>query len=360
MIPNGVNLQHYVPVPPRDWRTRRERDAADPRFVVAYFGRLSEEKAPDTFLEIAARLAHRADLDFLICGTGPMRAALRYDATLRGLDQRLHFLGFVNSREYLPCSDVVIVCSRMDGRPNIVMESLAMGVPVIASRVGGIPRMAPEGQGTVLCEPGDVNGFCRSTVALADDRKRHRELAAAGRRRAEEHFSSLGSGERYAELFRELARKAGTARPPSRATPAVTVRRAQVRPAGDFQTRKLAGAFHSALRFLAPARLANTVQNAFLLCKLCRTTGGRRSLAEHFDAAYYVAANHDVAKARISPLFHYVFFGFAERRNPSRRFDADLYLEAHPGIARSGLNPLLHYLASHREHNSSGQAKYSG
>src|ERR1035438_845149 len=90
------------------------------------------------------------------------------------------------------------------GRFNIVLESLAMGIPVVASRVGGIPEMAPEGQGARLCEPDDVEGFCAAIEGLASDPEGYLQLAAAGRRCAEEHHSFAGAAPQYATLFHKL------------------------------------------------------------------------------------------------------------------------------------------------------------
>ena len=162
VIPNGVNLEWFAPRPRLDWRTGQPRPPGDGRFVVGFIGRLSKEKGPDLFLDIASQLADRPDLEFLLCGGGPMEAQLRVRIAAQDLSARVHFLDFILARGgHLPCCDVTVVCSRLDGRPNLVMESLAMGIPVIASRVGALPEMIPEGRGGILCEPGDIPGFAR-------------------------------------------------------------------------------------------------------------------------------------------------------------------------------------------------------
>ncbi len=69
-----------------------------------------------------------------------------------------------------------------------------------------------------------------------------------------------------------------------------------------------------------------------------------RDLAILMDATYYVASNPDVANSRWSPLWHYLLFGAAERRNPHPLFDTAFYLASCPDVERSGMNPLLHYI----------------
>lgn len=77
---------------------------------------------------------------------------------------------------------------------------------------------------------------------------------------------------------------------------------------------------------------------------LSRHGSEARDLAILMDAAYYLANNPDVALGRWSPLWHYLLFGAAERRNPHPLFDTAFYLESYPDVERSGVNPLMHYI----------------
>ena len=161
VIPNGVDVNWYSPQPGLDWKTRALRLDNDGRFVVGFIGRLSEEKGPDLFLEIASLLGGRAGMEFVVYGGGPMETALRRRASQPDLNGRVHLLGFVSGREGHLCCDVVVVCSRLDGRPNVVMESLAMGIPVIASRVGGIPSDDARRRWRLPCRSRRCSGFRR-------------------------------------------------------------------------------------------------------------------------------------------------------------------------------------------------------
>ncbi|HEY6392268.1 MAG TPA: glycosyltransferase family 4 protein, partial [Bryobacteraceae bacterium] len=124
---------------------------------------------------------------------------------LRAL-KNVHFLGFVATEEYLACCDVLVVCSRFDGRPNVVMESQAMGVPVIASRTGALPQMMEPGRtGLIVNDVGDVDGFAREIEDLLNNPERHEQMRRAARQWAEERFSIIRSVEKYAEIFEKLA-----------------------------------------------------------------------------------------------------------------------------------------------------------
>lgn len=204
VIPNGIDLAQFVKGPRRDWRTGLP-DEKRP-FTAGFLGRFSEEKGPDIFLDLAARFRDRPQVEFLICGAGDMESSMRRRIDAEGLGGRVHLLGFRKTADTLPCCDAVVICSRLDGRPNILMESLSMGVPVVAWRVGGIPEMAPEGDGVVLVDAGDVAGLEAAIARLMEQPEARRNLAESGYRFAQGHFSSEAAGTAYASLFRGLIR----------------------------------------------------------------------------------------------------------------------------------------------------------
>jgi hypothetical protein len=269
-----------------------------------------------------------------------MEACLNRDAEARGLSQRVHFLGFVSNREYLPCCDAVVVCSRLDGRPNLVMESLAMGVPVIASRVGGIPEMMPPGEDDLLCEAEDSAAFAAAIRRLADDPERYRLSSEKARRHAEERFSIADSGRMYAHLFEELRRKHQSL---DRRLPAeVVASQLGYEKEGGMQAPP-----SSAVRLwraYSPASLlVNCGKNAALYWRI-RRDGQEAKLLDCFDPAYYMRQYPETKKWKIPPLWHYILYGFREGRNPSPGFDTRYYLTAYPDVRRTGVNPLLHFV----------------
>jgi glycosyltransferase involved in cell wall biosynthesis len=324
VIPNGVDLDVYAPRPKLDWCTRSPRPP-ESGFVVAFFGRLAEEKAPDVFIEIAAALAPDPRFEFLVCGTGPMDAQLRAMVYDRQLSGRVHFPGFVATRDMLTCCDVVVVCSRLDGRPNVIMESLAAGVPVVATRIGGIPGMLPADSGGVLCEAGDVIGCARAISAWVTDQGHYRQYTVVARAHAEAHFSIDQTRRAYADLFRALAAKRAHLGWPPVGRPAFSPDRPS----------KWIAAWRTAALLFSPGRLKTNLRNGYLLLR------SRRTAAEAFDPEYYRRMYPDVTRSGIPPLVHYIFAGYQEGRNPSPHFDTRRYQAAHPRVA---CNPLLHSL----------------
>ena len=138
--------------------------------IVTFLGRLSEEKGPDLFVKIASSLRDRDDLHFILAGDGPMSKEILDLISSENISNKICFTGFADSKKVLEITDLLILPSRMDGRPNNVLESLSMGVPVICSNVGGLPWIINEKNRTgVLCAAGDIEAFRNAIINLAEN-----------------------------------------------------------------------------------------------------------------------------------------------------------------------------------------------
>ena len=169
VIANGVDCDRYT-------TSARQR----PIRRIVTVANLREEKGHDTLIGAAALLAERhPEVDFAFIGDGPRRAALVRQVNLRGLRKRIHFLG---ERDDIPAqlaaADVFVLPSRTEAFPNALLEAMATGLPVIASRVGGIPELIASGVDGVL-----VNADAPQEVAAAitDLIERPSYAAALGR-----------------------------------------------------------------------------------------------------------------------------------------------------------------------------------
>ena len=108
---------------------------------------LRPEKGHDTLIAAASRIVdERPDTEFLIVGDGPLRESLERQVTARGLGARVRFLG---ERSDVPAllasSDIFVLPSRSEASPNGVLEAMAAGLPIVASRVGGVPELVESG-----------------------------------------------------------------------------------------------------------------------------------------------------------------------------------------------------------------------
>jgi alpha-maltose-1-phosphate synthase len=100
--------------------------------------------------------------------------------------------------------DVLVQPSRADTLPLSVLEAMAAGLPVIGTRVGGIPEEVEDGVTGLVVEGESPEALAAALDSLAGNAERRRELGEAGRSRAEERFSAEGTARRTVELYREL------------------------------------------------------------------------------------------------------------------------------------------------------------
>jgi glycosyltransferase involved in cell wall biosynthesis len=187
-IPSGVDLLRFKPAS-RPPHVMRELGFSPDAFVAGFSGRLATEKAPVSFIKIAAQVQAELPIRFVMTGTGPLEGEVRNALKREGGMDRVAFAGAVGDIcDYLACYDVLVLPSLFDGRPTIVMEALAMGIPVIASKVGSLPELVVDGETGFLCEPGDFRNFASHIQWLFEHPTEHARMREAARRFAETHF----------------------------------------------------------------------------------------------------------------------------------------------------------------------------
>ena len=151
------------------------RDIDDDTRIITCVARLHPLKGLDNLLlaareVIAARPPDAADVRFVFAGQGGELARLQKMSRELKIDDRVHFLGHVQDvPALLAASDLFCYPSLADGMPNAVVEAMAMGLPVIASAVGGVPELITDGENGLLVTPQDVGQLTRSIARLLDD-----------------------------------------------------------------------------------------------------------------------------------------------------------------------------------------------
>jgi glycosyltransferase involved in cell wall biosynthesis len=175
VVPNAVEL------PPRGQVPHAGRQGSSRHILVA--GRLSPEKDVRT----ALRAAEIAGVDVLVAGDGPQGAELR--AEFPGVDFRGH-VSHGEVARMLPESVASVVSSRWyENAPLSVLEAMAAGRPVIASRTGGIPEMLRDGRDGILVTPGDVDGFAAAMRELVSNPSKADAMGASALERARAEYS---------------------------------------------------------------------------------------------------------------------------------------------------------------------------
>jgi glycosyltransferase involved in cell wall biosynthesis len=204
LLENGIDLDEY----------RRQRSTAEAkarlgltkRFVVGAAGRLSEEKGFDLLIRAADRLTRDGlDLTLLIIGEGPQREALQGLIERLGLSDRVRLLGYRSDLpEWYQAMDVFALSSLREGLPNVLLEAMALEVPVVSTRLDGVRRLVADGDSGLLVEPGSAEQLAAAMGRLLTDEALRGRLARAGCSTIEQRYSFAARMERVRRLYDEL------------------------------------------------------------------------------------------------------------------------------------------------------------
>jgi len=213
VIPNGVDVARFQG---RDTSFKEKLGLAPEKPLITTIGRLHEQKGMSYFLRAAASLHHsRPGCHFLVVGAGPQDEELRTLARQLRIEPHVTFFGRCDDvAPVLKASDVFVLASLWEGMPNVVLEALAAGVPVVATRVEGVTDIIEDGRTGVLVMPRDVPAIVTAVARLLDEPERAARLAEAGRAHVAAHFPLEAMVERHAALYGDLLARAARAADP--------------------------------------------------------------------------------------------------------------------------------------------------
>lgn len=187
MIPNGIDIHEFDSIHPRDFR---EKHVISPRaFLALFVGRLHGQKGVEVLLRAAKRLKN-CDIHFVIVGSGHRESEYRSLAEELKIENVL-FTGEIGRKELLEAfasSDVFVLPSLFEGMPYVVLEAMAAGKPVVASRLPGLTEVIKEGRNGILFEKDNDEDLAQTILRLERDRETARRMGKAGRRLTEDRF----------------------------------------------------------------------------------------------------------------------------------------------------------------------------
>ncbi len=220
VLHNGIDLTRFAPPHPTLPHPRGEGREGGPVVTVA---RLSPEKDIDTLLRAAALAAGEDDAFRLeIAGDGPCMAELRRTAAELGLDGRVTFHGQVRDvPALLARAGLFVLSSRTEGVSLTLLEAMAGGLAVVATRVGGNPEVVADGETGLLVPPGDPAALAAALLRLRGNEWERRRMGQAGRSRVERCFDVSRMTAAYERIYLGLDGAAGRLRPGANAAAGV-------------------------------------------------------------------------------------------------------------------------------------------
>ena len=206
VVPIGLELDQFADLTPFRGVLRRHLGLKEGTRLVGLIARLVPIKGVEYFLEAAREvLQRRKDVHFVIVGGGELRSALTRRASELGISDRVTFVGFWRDlREIYADVEVMALSSLSEGCPVAVLESMAAGVPVVASAVGGVPDVVEDGVNGLLFPARDAHRLAEGVLQLLSDPERARRLTEAARRHVLVRYTIVASAAETEGLYRTL------------------------------------------------------------------------------------------------------------------------------------------------------------
>jgi glycosyltransferase involved in cell wall biosynthesis len=210
-IPKGVDAQLFRP----DGPASRAALGLDGRRVVVSVGRFVPMKNMALLVEAAALLRQSCPaLHVLLVGEGPEQEALRQQVARLGLTGTVTFTGYVPQEDmarFYRAADVFALGSAFDNSPNVVLEAMACGLPIVATDVGGVSEYVVPGRGGDLVPAGNAVRLAHALGEWLRDAARSRAAGAFNRQRVLDRFSWRTSAQRLLEVYGEVMDRRKTA-----------------------------------------------------------------------------------------------------------------------------------------------------
>ena len=177
-------------------------------FNLAIVGRIDKVKGHDVAIQALATRETPLDAHLHIIGTGPREAELRELAEMYGVRDRVHFLGFQrNIYQYLAHSDVILMPSLHEGLPYTLLESMALGTPLITSQVGGLAEILNNNVTGLLIPPGDYQALAKAISSLRNDPQLRQLLGENAQQVQRARYSVKSMTELYCKAYQNSLRR---------------------------------------------------------------------------------------------------------------------------------------------------------
>ena len=208
VIPNGIDCYDQFNLALGDRETERgELDINKEDISVFFVGRLSEEKNPDVFLEVAKNILSNEknkNIKFFVVGDGPMRPEI--EKTVKDINNpNVKYLGYQSDvTRYLSTADIFVLPSSIEGFPLSILEAMAMNVATIASDVGAVSEVIESGVDGFVVPAGSSKDIEKTINHLITNIKLLEKIKVSAREKVLSKYSNKKLGDNYTKLYKEI------------------------------------------------------------------------------------------------------------------------------------------------------------
>jgi glycosyltransferase involved in cell wall biosynthesis len=208
VIYNGIDLHPAAATGPDSEGARRAMGVGPEEMVILQVARLDALKDHATAIRTLERVvSRREDARLVLIGEGPELSKIQELARRRGVAPFVRFLGLrTDVARLLPGADMLLLTSVSEGMPLTLIEGMAAGLPIVATRVGGVGEVVEEGRTGLLASPGDDAALSEAILRLAGEPGLRSQMARHGPGRARDLFSEGRMHDAYLRLYREMIR----------------------------------------------------------------------------------------------------------------------------------------------------------
>lgn len=191
IISGGVDVFKLASYRKSDLRSIREKYHLYDSQIVGISGGLKPVKNHKLFLKAATEvLKIIPDVKFVITGDGSEKEKLKILSLKLGLHDKIVFTGFVDDLySVMATFDIFVLTSFSEGQPVIILEAMALGKPVIATAVGGVPELIKNGETGILVPSDDVRSLSASIIDLLQNEYKRKKIALAGQKMVEDNYN---------------------------------------------------------------------------------------------------------------------------------------------------------------------------
>jgi len=186
LIPDGIEIPPELPSMTRTAEARARWGFGEDEFLVGHLGAFTREKGQEVALEAFRLLIkHLPQARLLLAGEGPTLKDLEITQGCKALGDRVRLCGAIeNLAEFFPALDLFVMPSKSEGLGSSALMAMSYGLPVVASRVGGLPEVVEEARTGWLVEPASPSALANAILAAASDPERLKQWGLNGRERA--------------------------------------------------------------------------------------------------------------------------------------------------------------------------------
>ena len=200
LIPNGIDLEKF-----KLYNNDKYKD----KYVVGMVGRISEQKSPNTFVEIAKKINEQIpNAYFILVGDGDKRKEIEQLIRSYKLEDKFLITGWVNNTaNYINVFDIALLTSKWEGFGLVLAEYMAMKKPIVASNVGGIPDVVNDNINGFIVEYGDIDMFVKKILYIKNNEKVRSKFINNGKNIVEKNFNIKRVVKEHEDLYETLKKR---------------------------------------------------------------------------------------------------------------------------------------------------------